>query len=69
MSSHKHHEHLNRIKEAVQGSKDFNETEKTDTVKRIEEWLLEDKATGTFKEELLELTIKIKPILQELGLL
>jgi len=69
MSSHKHHEHLNRIKDAVINSKELNENEKTNTIKHIDEWLLEDKADGLFIEELLNLTSAIKPILTELGLL
>jgi len=69
MSSHKHHEHLNKIKDAVINSKELNEDEKTNTIKHIDEWLLEDKAEGLFVEELLDLTSAIKPILAELGLL
>jgi hypothetical protein len=69
MSSHKNHEHLNRIKDAVINSKELNEDEKTNTIKHIDEWLLEDKAEGLFIEELLDLTSAIKPILAELGLL
>ena len=69
MSSHKNHEHLNRIKDAVINSKELNEDEKTNTIKHIDEWLLEDKAEGLFIEELLDLTSAIKPILAELELL
>jgi len=69
MSSHKHQEHLNRIKDAVINSKELDENEKTNTIKHIDEWLLEDKADGLFVEELLNLTSSIKPILAELGLL
>jgi hypothetical protein len=69
MSSHKNHEHLNRIKDAVVNSKELNEDEKTNTIKHIDEWLLEDKAEGLFIEELLDLTSAVKPILAELGLL
>ena len=69
MSSHKNHEHLNRIKDAVINSKELNEDEKTNTIKHIDEWLLEDKAEGLFIEELLDLTSAVKPILAELGLL
>jgi len=69
MSSHKNHEHLNKIKDAVINSKELNEDEKTNTIKHIDEWLLEDKAEGLFIEELLDLTSAVKPILAELGLL
>ena len=69
MSAHKHKEHLTKIKDAVIDSDNLNSEEKTDTVKRIDEWLLEDKAEGLFLEELLELASGIRPILKELGLL
>jgi len=69
MSSHKNREHLNAIKEAVIGSDTLKEDEKTDTIKRIDEWLLEDRASGTFAEELLELAPGIRAMLTELGLI
>lgn len=69
MSSHKHKEHLNRIKDAISNSKDLKESEKTDTIQRIDEWLLEDKAEGMFVEELIEIASGVRPILKELGLL
>jgi len=69
LSAHKHKEHLERIKEHVVKSDILSENEKSDTIKRIDEWLLEDKASGTFANELLELTSNIKPILAELGLI
>jgi len=69
MSSHKHHEHLNRIKEAVKTSEHMNEDEKTNTIKHIDEWLAEDKAEGMFVEELLNVASSIRPILAEMGLL
>ena len=69
MSSHKNKEHLTKIKDAVVNSKELNEDEKTNTIKHIDEWLLEDKADGIFVEELLKLNSAIKPILAELGLI
>ena len=69
MSSHKNKERLTRIKDAVKTSKELSESEKTDTIKRIDEWLLEDKAEGMFLEELVEIASGIRPILKELGLL
>ncbi len=68
MSSHKHHEHLEKIKEAIKNSKELSEEEKSNSLKHIEEWIAEDKATGTLYEELLKLTGKLEPILAELGL-
>jgi hypothetical protein len=69
MSTHKHKVHLVKIKEAVTNSDDFSSEEKTDTIKRIDEWLLEDRADGIFLEELLELASGVRPIFKELGLL
>ena len=69
MSSHKHHEHLEKIKDAIRNSKDLSEEEKSNTLKHIEEWIAEDRATGTLYEELVKLTEKIEPILAELGLI
>ena len=67
MSAHKHKEHLERIKEHVVKSDILSENEKSDTIKCIDEWLLEDKASGTFVNELLKITQNIKPLLAELG--
>ncbi len=69
MSSHKHHEHLERIKEAVTKTDTLNATEKSETMKRLEEWIAEDKAEGIIYEELIELAAEIKPLLAELGLI
>ena len=69
MSSHKNHEHLNKIKDAVANSRELSEDEKTNTIKHIDEWLVEDKAEGIFLEELVELASGVRPILVELGLL
>ena len=68
MSSHKHHEHLERIKEAVTKSDKLNETEKSQTMQHIDEWIAEDKAEGIIYEELIEIANGIKPLLAELGL-
>jgi len=68
MSSHKDHSKLEKIKEAVVKS-DLKESEKTDTIKRIDEWIMEDKAEGIIYEELVELASGIKPMLAELGLI
>lgn len=69
MSSHKHHEHIQKIKEEVQKAPTLSEQEKSDTIKRLEEWIAEDKADGMLYEELLEITQGVKPILAELGLI
>ncbi len=69
MASHKHHEHLEKIKDAVKNSKELSDEEKSNTLKHIEEWIAEDKASGALYEELTNITAKIEPILAELGLI
>jgi hypothetical protein len=68
MSSHKNHEHIERIKEAVHKTEILNENEKSQTIQRLDEWIAEDKAEGIIYEELIELVNGIKPLLAELGL-
>jgi hypothetical protein len=69
MSSHKKHEHLNQIKDAINSSKELDETQKSETIKHIDEWILEDKADGTLAQELINIASGIRPILAELGLM
>jgi len=69
MSSHKHHEHIQQIKERVTNTQQLSEMEKSQTIKRLEEWIVEDKTEGVFYEELVEISQNIKPILAELGLI
>jgi len=69
MSSHKKHEHLIKIKDAITNSKELSEDEKTNSIKHIDEWLAEDKAEGMFLEELVNIASGVRPILVELGLL
>jgi hypothetical protein len=61
--------HLERIKENIDKSDALTEEEKSDSMKRIEEWYREDLAWGTFIEKLSELSPTIKGLLAELGLL
>jgi len=68
MSAHKHKEHLQRIKDAVTNTKELDESQKSDSVKRIEEWVEEDKAFGTLKNELLEISEYFETLFAELGL-
>jgi len=68
MSTHKHKEHLEKIKSAIQNSKHLNEDEKSQSLKRVEEWAKEDKASGIFYEELISISKKLEPLLAELGL-
>ena len=73
MPHHKHHEKLEKIKEAIKNSPHLSEEEKSNALAHIEEWYLEDQADRYFwqmvKEKLLEISAKIEPILAEVGLL
>ncbi len=68
MPSHKHHEHLSLIKERIIEAQDLSETEKSEGVKKVEEWIAEDKAFGILYEELVKLSAKFDPLFKELGL-
>lgn len=68
MPSHKHHEHLEKIKESIAASEVLTEEEKSEGVKRVEEWIAEDKGFGLLYEELEKLSAKFEPLLKELGL-
>ncbi len=61
--------HLENIKENIHKSEHLNEEEKSDSVKRIEEWYAEDQAWGTFINKLAETSPHVKAILSELGLI
>ncbi len=60
---------LEDLKQKIKNHKDLSEEEKSNTIKKIDEWILEDKAEGIFFNELIELSAKIKPILEEIGLI
>jgi len=61
--------HLERIKENIDKSDALSEEEKSNSMKHIEEWYAEDKAWGTFINELAQTSPKIEAILSELGLI
>ena len=61
--------HLERIKENIDKSNELTEEEKSSSFKHIEEWYAEDKAWGTFINELAQISPKIESILAELGLI
>jgi hypothetical protein len=61
--------HLEKIKNNIDKSNTLTEEEKSDSMKRIEEWYREDMASGTFLQELSELSPTIKALLAELGLI
>jgi len=68
MSSHKHHEHLEAIKGVIEKTESLDESQKSDSFKIIEEWVLEDRAFGTLKTELLKISLLFEEIFSELGL-
>lgn len=68
MSSHKHHEHLEKIKEHIVSSPLLDESEKSQGVKMVEEWIAEDKGFGLLYAELVKLSAKFDPLFKELGL-
>ncbi|MCD6190907.1 MAG: hypothetical protein J7K14_05125 [Sulfurimonas sp.] len=68
MSSHKHHEHLEVIKNSIHTTPDLDESQKSESIKRIEEWVLEDRAFGTLKNELLKISLFFEEVFSELGI-
>jgi hypothetical protein len=61
--------HLESIKENIDKSDALSKEEKSDSMKRIEEWYAEDRAWEALMAELSELSPKVKTILADLGLL
>jgi hypothetical protein len=61
--------HLERIKENIDKSDALSEQEKSDSMKRIEEWYAEDQAFGTLIGDLSKISPKIEAFLAELGLI
>ncbi len=68
MNTQQYHQHREKIKSAINDSNHLSEDEKSQSVKQIDEWILEDKAEGLFYAELVKIASGIKPILEELGL-
>lgn len=68
MSSHKNKEHLTSIKEAIDKTNSLSGEQKSESMKRIEEWVLEDRAFGTLKQELLDINVYFKELFSELGM-
>ncbi len=69
VSHHKHHDKLEKIKEAIINSKDLSEEQKSNALAHIEEWYKEDKAYGVLIEGLIEKFAELEPIFSELGLI
>lgn len=60
--------HLETIKENISNTDMLDQSQKTDSVKRIEEWIIEDKAFGTLKNELIETSVFFEKLFAELGI-
>jgi len=61
--------HLETIKENIDKSGALSEEEKSDSMKRIEEWYAEDQAWDALMVELSEISPKVKTVLADLGLI
>ena len=61
-------ERYEKLKDAIKSTKNLNEDEKTNSVKKIEEWIKEDRAFGLIYDELAEYNIAFKEIFKEMGL-
>ena len=68
MSSHKRKEHLVRIKEAIDKTNNLDDDQKSESMRRVEEWALEDRAFGTLKQELVKVSEMFEEMFSELGI-
>jgi len=66
--SRSNNKHLETIADSIKNHQSLSEEEKSNSIKLIEEWLVEDKSFGILYEKLLEISEEIEPILIELGL-
>jgi hypothetical protein len=65
MSSHKH---VEMIRESIKKTTKLDESQKSESMKRVEEWVLEDRAFGTLKQELMKISIFFEEVFSELGI-
>jgi len=68
MSSHKNLDKLQSIKDAIEKTPHLSDEEKSQSVGRVEEWVLEDKAFGTLEQELKKISNYFTELFSELGL-
>lgn len=57
-----------QLKEGIKKTDKLSDEEKTNSVKKIEEWVKEDRAFGLIYDELAEYNIAFKEIFKDLGL-
>lgn len=62
------HSKIEAIKENIDKTNGLSESEKSESFKRIEEWVIEDKAFGILKEELLKVSLFFEEMFSEMGL-
>ncbi len=65
MSSHKH---VEMIRESIKNTTKLDESQKSESMKRVEEWVLEDRAFGTLKDELIKVSVFFEEVFSELGI-
>lgn len=68
MNAQKNIEKLEHIKDAITKSESLSHEQKSLSVQRVEEWILEDKAFGTLEVELHKISEYFKELFCELGL-
>ena len=68
MSSHKKKEHLESIKEAIHTTTDLDENQKSESMKRVEEWYAEDQAFEALEGDLMNISQFFEGIFSELGI-
>ncbi len=61
--------HLETIKDNIDKSGALSEEEKSDSMKRIEEWYAEDQAWEALMAKLSDVSPKVKTFLADLGLI
>lgn len=61
--------HLEMVKDSIHQSNTLSEEEKSESFKRIEEWIADDRGMDIWAKDLELISEKIKPILAELGLI
>jgi len=60
--------HLETIKDNIDKSDALSQEEKSDSMKRIEEWYAEDKAWEALMARLSDVSPKVRTVLADLGL-
>ncbi len=62
------HKHIETIKEHINKTTNLDEAQKSDSMKRIEEWVMEDRAFGTLQNELIKISTFFESLFAELGI-